>query len=99
MGRGVVTNRFQMAALLRVNSFKAGFLGFIRMVSTNEVDAAASVALQAKPGPASQARGVHTGSSNICHDRARAKNKSATILLLVEVIMGVVAGNGVEREL
>jgi len=63
---GVVTNRFQMAVLLRVNSLEADFLGFIGVVSTNELDTVASADLQAEPGPVTQARGVHTGSSDVC---------------------------------
>ncbi len=51
-GTGEVTSRFQMAVLLGVNSLEAGFLGFIGVVATDEMDTAASAALQAKPGPA-----------------------------------------------
>jgi len=45
MGTGVITNRFQMAVLLRVPHLETGFLGFIGAVSAYETDTTASAAL------------------------------------------------------
>ena len=84
-----------MVALLGVDCLEAGFLRFIGVVAANNANTAACVALEAEPRLAAQTRGVHTRSGNVGCDWTRAKEECATILLLVEVVMDVVAGNSV----
>ncbi len=93
MGAGGVPKGFQVAMLLGVNCLEAGFLRYIGAVATNNVDTAACAALEAEPRPAAPTRGVHTRSSDVGCDWTRTKEEHATILLLVEVVMDVVAGN------
>jgi len=93
MGTGGVTQGFQVVLLLGVDCLKAGFLGFIRVVATNNANAVACVALEAEPRPAAQTRGVHTRSSNVGCDWTRAKEECAAKLPLAEVVMDVMAGN------
>jgi len=73
---------------------EAGFLSFVGTVAAHNADAATCATLKAEPRPAAQTRGVNTGRSNICRDWPRAKEECATKLLLVEVVMNIMAGNG-----
>jgi len=89
----------QVLPLLGVNSLEAGLFSHPRVVSTDDADAAASVAFEVEPGPAAQARGVNTGGSDTGYDGTRAKEECTPKLAMVEVVICVVASNTVEREL
>jgi len=81
----------QVLPLLGVNSLEAGLFSHPRVVSTDDADAAASVAFEVEPGPAAQARGVNIGESNAGCDGTRAKEECTSILMMVEIIMCILA--------